>query len=143
MKKKLLVSACLLGEACRYDGKSKGNDAVRALAEKYELIGVCPEVAGGLATPRSPAERQGMRVIAESGADVTANYRRGAEAALALYAREGCCAAVLKAKSPSCGSGEIYDGSFSRRLVPGDGVTAELLKAHGITVLTEDELGAL
>ncbi len=136
---KLLVSACLLGTPCRYDGKSKADARVQALSEKYELIPVCPEELGGLPTPREPSERQGERVVMRSGRDVTEEYRRGAAAALALCLQNGCKAAVLKEKSPSCGCGEVYDGTFSRRLIAGDGVTAELLKAHGITVYGESD----
>ena len=134
---KLLVSACLLGIPCRYDGRSKADARIQALAEKYELIPVCPEELGGLPTPREPSERRGERVVMRSGRDVTAEYRRGAEAALALCLKNGCKAAVLKEKSPSCGCGQVYDGTFSRRLIEGDGVTAELLKAHGVAVYGE------
>ena len=134
---KLLVSACLLGTPCRYDGKSKADARVQALTEKYELIPVCPEELGGLPTPREPSERQGERVVMRSGRDVTEEYRRGAAAALALCLQNGCKAAVLKEKSPSCGCGQVYDGTFSRRLIEGDGVTAELLKAHGVAVYGE------
>ena len=136
---KLLVSACLLGTPCRYDGRSKADARIQALAEKYELVPVCPEELGGLPTPREPSERQGERIVMRSGRDVTAEYRRGAEAALALCLQNGCKAAVLKEKSPSCGCGEVYDGTFSRRLIAGDGVTAEALKAHGITVYGESD----
>ena len=135
---KLLVSACLLGTPCRYDGRSKADARIQALAEKYELIPACPEELGGLPTPREPSERRGERVVMRSGRDVTAEYRRGAEAALALCLQNGCKAAVLKEKSPSCGCGQIYDGTFSRRLIAGDGVTAELLKAQGIAVYGEN-----
>ena len=134
---KLLVSACLLGTPCRYDGRSKADARIQALAEKYELVPVCPEELGGLPTPREPSERRGERVVMRSGRDVTAEYRRGAEAALALCLQNGCKAAVLKEKSPSCGCGQVYDGTFSRRLIEGDGVTAELLKAHGVAVYGE------
>ena len=140
---KVLVSACLLGTPCRYDGKSKADARVLALAERYELIPVCPEQLGGLPTPRDPSERHGARVVMASGRDVTKNYRRGAEAALALCVQNGCKAAILKEKSPSCGCGLVYDGTFSRRLVSGDGVTAELLKAHGIKVYGESRLPAM
>ena len=140
---KLLVSACLLGTPCRYDGKSKADARVLALAERYELIPVCPEQLGGLPTPRDPSERQGDRVVMQSGRDVTEEYRRGAEAALALCINHGCKVAVLKEKSPSCGCGFVYDGTFSRRLIEGDGVTAELLKAHGIAVCGENGLPAM
>ncbi len=116
MKPKLLVSACLLGTPCRYDGKSKKNEAVCALAERFELIPVCPEVLGGLPTPRTPSERRGACVVRKDGRDVTAEYRRGAECALETARREGVLAAVLKERSPSCGSGEIYDGTFTGAL---------------------------
>ena len=138
MKPRLLVSACLLGTPCRYDGKSKRSEAVCALAEAFELIPVCPEVLGGLSTPRTPSERQGARVVRKDGRDVTAEYRRGAAAALETARREGVLAAVLKERSPSCGSGEVYDGTFTGALTAGDGVTAELLKANGIAVYGEN-----
>lgn len=142
-KKKLLVSACLLGTPCRYDGRTKKNDAVCALAERYELVPVCPEEAGGLPTPRTPSERRDGRVFMRDGRDVTEEYRRGAAYALEVFRREGCCAAVLKARSPACGRGTVYDGTFSGTLVPGDGVAAEVLQAHGVRVLTEEELAGL
>ena len=139
----ILVSACLLGCPCRYDGKSKPNDAVLALMEHHTLIPICPEQMGGLATPRVPAERKDGGVFTERGRDVTEQYRRGAEEALSLAQLYGCKYAILKERSPSCGNGQIYDGSFSRRLIDGDGVTAQLLKAHGITVLGESEVDKL
>ena len=139
----ILVSACLLGCPCRYDGKSKPNDAVLALMEQHTLIPICPEQMGGLATPRVPAERRGDGVFTETGGDVTAQYRRGAEEALRLAKLYGCTHAILKERSPSCGSGQIYDGSFSRTLMDGDGVTAQLLKENGITVLGESEVEGL
>ena len=139
----ILVSACLLGCPCRYDGKSKPNDAVLALMEHHTLIPICPEQMGGLATPRVPAERKDGGVFTERGGDVTEQYRRGAEEALRLAQLYGCKYAILKERSPSCGSGQIYDGSFSRRLIEGDGVTAQLLKSHGITVLGESEVDNL
>lgn len=140
---RLLVSGCLLGLCCRYDGASKAHPGVLALKERHELIPVCPEQLGGLATPRPPAERQGDRVAARSGADVTEQYRRGAEETLRLCRLLNCGAAVLKERSPSCGCGAVYDGSFSGTLVPGDGVTAELLKDRGIPVYGESQLETL
>lgn len=137
---KLLVSACLLGAPCRYDGKSKRVEQVCVLAQRYELIPVCPEQLGGLPTPRLPSERRGERVVMADGSDVTENYRRGAEKALALCLAHGCAAAVLKEKSPSCGCGRIYDGTFSRRLIDGSGVTAELLQQNGIRICGESSL---
>ena len=139
----ILVSACLLGCPCRYDGKSKPNDTVLALMEQHTLIPICPEQMGGLATPRVPAERRGDGVFTETGGDVTAQYRRGSEEALRLAKLYGCTHAILKERSPSCGSGQIYDGSFSRTLTDGDGVTAALLKENGITVLGENEVDTL
>lgn len=138
----VLISACLLGLACRYDGKSKTYDAVSLLTEREDihLIPCCPEQAGGLATPRDPAERQGDAVRTKAGQDVTEAYCRGAEQALFLARKFGCAVAVLKEKSPSCGSGSIYDGTFSRRLTKGDGVTAEVLKKHGIAVVGESQI---
>lgn len=140
---KILVSACLLGISCRYDGRSVPNEQVIALSEKYALIPVCPEIYGGLSTPRTPSERVGERVLMKDGRDVTENYARGAEATLRLAELSGAKYAILKAKSPSCGKGRIYDGTFTGRLVDGDGVTAENLTRVGIKVLTEDELDLL
>ena len=105
----ILVSACLLGTACRYDGRSKADAAVTALLARHTLIPVCGEIFGGLSTPRTPAERRGDRVVTQDGRDVTQAYRRGAEEVLRLARLYGARAAILKERSPSCGSGEIYD----------------------------------
>ena len=139
----LLISACLLGVQCRYDGGSKPVMPTVALMEQYHLIPICPEQLGGLPTPREPAERRADAVITSAGADVTAQFLRGAEQVLHLARLYGCKAAVLKERSPSCGSGEIYDGTFSGRLTTGDGVTAALLRANGIAVYGESDLDAL
>ena len=139
-KQKILVSACLLGECCAYDGSHRFCEAVAHLGDRYEIIPICPESIGGLPTPRVPSERSAERVISKNGTDVTEEYKRGAEAALTLALSEKVAFAVLKAKSPSCGKGEIYDGSFTRRLVSGNGVTAELLLSRGIPVYTEKEI---
>lgn len=136
---KILVSACLLGVRCRYDGKSKPHPAVERLLEQHTLIPVCGEILGGLPTPRVSAERQGERVVTADGRDVTAAYRRGAEEVLRLAKLYGCKAAILKERSPSCGSGRIYDGTFTGTLTDGWGVTAELLRDHGICVIGESE----
>ena len=143
-KEAVLVSACLLGVGCRYDGKTKENRQVLALLEKgVRLVPVCPEQLGGLSTPRPPAEIQrDGRVLNRDGADVTDGYRRGAEEALRLARLYRCRLAVLKARSPSCGKGGVYDGAFAGRLIPGDGVAARLLLEHGIRVFTEEEIGA-
>ena len=135
----ILISACLLGTPCRYDGQSKPCAPLEGLQTRHKLLPVCPEVAGGLCTPRLPAERQGSRVVRVDGVDVTDAYRNGAHAVLELARQSGARLAILKEKSPSCGKGQIYDGSFSRLLIEGDGVTAELLQQHGIEVITESE----
>ena len=140
---RILISACLLGTCCRYDGASKGQPLVKALAEHHTLVPVCPEQLGGLPTPRPPAERQGGAVRTRSGIDVTDQYRRGAEETLRLCRLLGCEAAVLKERSPSCGSGTIYDGSFTGTVIPGDGVAAEKLRAAGVTLYGESELEKL
>lgn len=139
-KRKVLVSACLLGEKCRYDGKSKPNEKVIALCEKYELVPVCPEVEGGLSTPRIPSERVGDRVVMKDGTDVTENYRRGASIACEVCRNNSIDLAIMKARSPSCGKGEIYDGTFSGILTAGCGVTSEMLIKSGVKVITEEEI---
>lgn len=141
--KSILVSACLLGVSCRYDGKSKPAKEVIALKDKYNLIPVCAEIMGGLPTPRIPCEIKNGRAINKKGEDKTAEYVKGAEEVLRLAKLFGCDTAVLKARSPSCGSGEIYDGSFSGELTAGDGICAELLKANGIKVLNETQISEI
>ena len=143
--KRLLISRCLLGDPCRYDGKSKplAAETLLALRARYDLIPVCPEVLGGLPTPRTPSERQGSRVVMKTGADVTAEYRRGAEAALRAAQENHVCAALLKERSPSCGKGEIYDGTFTGTLTEGNGVTAEMLIENGFAVYGESEIDTL
>ena len=137
----MLISACLLGVRCRYDGASKPlpADIIARLKAKYTLIPVCPEQLGGLSTPREPAERVGDRVLTQAGADVTAQYTRGALETLHIAGLFGAGQALLKARSPACGRDAVYDGTFSGTLTQGDGVAAELLKKHGITVRTEEE----
>lgn len=137
---KILISACLLGEPCRYDAKKVPCDAAINLKEKHELFLVCPECAGGLKTPRIPCERVGDKVLTKDKKDVTKEYKKGAECALKIAKENGITIAVLKERSPSCGCGKIYDGTFSKTLKSGDGVTAELLKANEITVLGESEI---
>ena len=137
---KILVSACLLGEPCRYDGKSKPNEAVILLKEKHTLIPVCPEVLGGLKTPRIPAEVQGDRVVRVDGYDVTKEYINGAKITLDIAKRECVEIAILKSKSPSCSNKQIYDGTFTRTLIDGKGITARLLEKNGIKVIDEQEL---
>ena len=136
--KPILVSACLLGTPCRYDGSGKADARLLKLGAKRQLIPVCPELLGGLPTPRPPAERVGARILDKNGADVTAAYLRGAQETLRLARLLGCKTAILKARSPSCGAGQIYDGTFSGTLVAGQGVTAALLSQNGVTVFTEE-----
>lgn len=134
---RVLVSSCLLGIPCRYDGKSAPLEGLAELASKVELVPVCPEQMGGLATPRPPAERVGDKVLTKEGGDVTEQYRRGAAIAAALAELTDCDCALLKAKSPSCGDGLIYDGTFTGTKVAGNGVTAEAVKALGLPVFDE------
>ncbi len=143
MKEKLLISACLLGVPCRYDGGSKPHPIAARLAEKYELIPVCPETLGGLPTPREPAELRDGRAVTRDGGDRTDAYRLGAERTLAIAAENGVTRAVLKERSPSCGRGLIHDGTFGGGMTRGDGIAAELLLENGITVLGESEAEAL
>ena len=140
---KILVSACLFGCACRYKGDSCKNEALLALAKKHTLIPVCPEQLGGLPTPRDPSEICGDKVVSSAGKDVTAEYRKGAQAALYIAETVGANAAVLKANSPSCGKGIIYDGTFTGNKTAGDGVTAKLFTRSDIAVFTEEELDKL
>ena len=145
MKEPLLISECLLGVACRYDGKSVPlpAEALEKLMARYALVPVCPEQLGGLETPRNPSERRGERVVMSTGEDVTEQYARGAAQALYLAEKFGCAKALLKERSPSCGSGTIYDGSFSGTLTDGWGVTAEKLRSRGIAVYGESEVDKL
>lgn len=142
---RLLISACLLGVSCKYSGGSNAlaPKILAALRERFTLVPVCPETAGGLPVPRTPGERRGGRVIARDGEDVTAAFEKGAETALGLARRFGCERALLKENSPSCGSGRIYDGSFSGRLISGDGLTAEKLKEAGLTLYGEGRVKEL
>jgi len=145
-----LVSACLVGIPCQYDGGSCPDDQIQDLAAQGGVLPFCPEVGGGLPTPRPPAEIQGgdghdvlegrARVVNIEGKDVTAEFLAGAQKALRIVRRWGIKEAILKAHSPSCGVGQIYDGSFSGRLVEGNGVTVALLKREGIIVRSEEEV---
>lgn len=147
-----LCSACLLGVKCRYDGQSKPDDKVIELSRTETLIPVCPEQLGGLTTPRQGAEIQGgvgsdvlngtAKIQDQYGKDVTAEFIAGAEEVLKLAKLFNITEAILKQKSPSCGCGRIYDGTFSRTMIDGDGVTAALLKKNGINVITEEDLNS-
>ena len=136
---KILVSGCLAGFNCRYDGGNNLVPEIKQLFDSGLAVTACPEQLGGLPTPRIPSERIGGRVVNREGADVTAEFAAGAEAALRIARENGCRTAILKSRSPSCGKGCIYNGQFTGELVPGNGVTADLLLQHGIEVLTEEE----
>lgn len=142
MKKKALISACLIGVNCKYSGGNNllPEEKLQKLLDEYELIPVCPEAYGGLSTPRSPAERVGDRIISKDGKDVSKEYEKGAETALLLAKTFGAEIAILKENSPSCGCGTIYDGTFSGTLTDGDGVTAGKLKQNGISVIGESKI---
>jgi len=139
---KILISACLVGDKTKYDGSSNYNPLVKELLEKYELVPFCPEVEGGLTTPRHPSEIVKDRVKMDNGKDVTKNFLSGAELALNICLYLGIKTAILKDGSPSCGVNEIYDGSFSHRKKKGQGITAAYLKRKGIKLISENDIQA-
>ena len=138
--KKILVSACLLGETCRYDGGSNPLPVMEELRRRYDIIPFCPETEGGLPTPRDPAERKGNSIKTKAGKNVTKEYELGAEKALRLCRYLGIEVAILKENSPSCGVHQIHNGRFDGRLIPGKGVTTALLERNGIKVYSEHEI---
>jgi uncharacterized protein YbbK (DUF523 family) len=152
-KQKILISACLLGEKVRYDGKDSfcQHPVLQQWQQENKLVVICPEMAGGLPTPRPACQIVGLgggdavlqgqaQVISSEGVDSTASYLQGAHKALQLAQTHSVVMAILKARSPSCGNNTVYDGSFSKKLIPGRGVTAALLKQHGFTVFNEEEI---
>lgn len=154
--RKLLLSACLAGQPVRFDGADRTHDAplLDRWRDEGRVVVFCPEVGAGASVPRPPAEIIGdgggagvlegaARVVEADGTDVTALYLTGARMALEIARREGCVAALLQARSPSCGQGLIYDGAFAGRLIAGSGVTAALLTRHGLTVVGPDDLDSL
>lgn len=134
---KIIVSACLLGENCRYDGDNNLIPNLIDNLQNFETIPVCPEVLGGLATPRPSAEIKDKRVITNTRTDVTKEFLEGAEKTLEIAKNNNCTIAILKEKSPSCGSCKIYDGTFTRNLIDGEGITTKLLRENDIAVLNE------
>lgn len=142
-KPKLLVSACLLGENCKYNGGNNYTQEVADLKDKFELIPICPECFGGLPIPRVPNEIINGRTISKNGEDFTAEYEDGAEKSLYIANESYCCYAVLKERSPSCGFGKIYDGTFSGKLIDGNGITADLLDKNGIRIFGESKISKL
>lgn len=140
-----LCSACLLGTNCKYNSKNNRNKKVIELLAKGEiLIPICPEQLGGLATPRSPSERRGKKVFTKveeyAVMEVTTNFKKGAREVLRIAKLYGIKEVILKQRSPSCGSGQIYDGNFSGKVIKGDGITTALLKKNGIKVISEEDL---
>ena len=136
----LLVSACLLGKPCRYDGASVPCAKLVGLAQTHAVVPVCPEQLGGLPTPRIPSEIQADgRVLDREGVERTAAFQAGAAAAVALACERGCTHAILKANSPSCGSSTVYDGTFSGRIIAGEGIAAAALRRAGVFVQDETE----
>lgn len=142
-KVNIAISACLLGQKCRYDGASKTYNKVSELKEKYNLIPICPEVLGGLSIPRVPSEIVGDKVINKDGFDNTMYFVNGAQKALDICIKNNCKIAILKESSPSCGVNLIYDGSFSGKKVKGMGISSRQLKAFGIKIYTEDDIDKL
>lgn len=134
-KENVLISACLLGVNCKYSGGNNYTKQVELLKEKYNLIPICPEIYGGLETPREPSEIVDSRVLNKKGIDVTYQFKKGAEETLKLAEFYKVKLAILKEKSPSCGFEEIYDGTFSGKLKKGNGITAELLFQNGIKII--------
>ncbi len=136
----IVVSACLLGVRCNHRGAASPSEAVMKLRDTHRVVGICPETAGGLPTPRPAAELQpDGRVVTADGVDVTDAYERGASAAVALARAIGAERAILKARSPSCGCAQIYDGTFTRTLHDGEGVTARALREAGLAVTSEED----
>lgn len=134
-KEKILVSSCLLGLNCKYDGTNNYSEEIDEFLKDYDVIPICPEIMGGLPTPRCPAEIIGDRVITKEGVNVTKQYEKGAEECLFLAKKYNIKKALLKLKSPSCGHAGIYDGTFSHTLIDGNGVTAQLLESNGVEII--------
>ena len=143
---KLLISACLLGVSSRYDARSVSvltEEQISLLNSKYQLVPFCPEIYGGLPTPRTPSEIVGDEVYMKDGTCVTENYRKGAEEAVRLCKLLGIEKALMKERSPSCGAGKVYDGSFMGKLTAGDGVAVKFLKKNGIEIYKESDIEKL
>lgn len=143
MKEKILISACLIGENTRYDGKNNLYKDVMRLVKYYDLIPICPEVNGGLKIPRRPSEIQGNKVVDDKGRDVTDNYNDGAYYATTIARIYHIKLAILKEKSPSCGSKLIHDGTFSGKVIQGQGITTSKLIKMGVKVISEEEIEEL
>ena len=140
---KIAVSVCLLGENCKYNGKNNYSEKLAAFLESHEVVGVCPEVLGGLPTPREPSEIVNGIVRHRDGVSVDEEFRRGAEAALKIVVEAGAELVVLQSRSPSCGVNSVYDGTFSGNVVPGEGVFAKLLRERGIKAVDVADIDIL
>ena len=140
---RILISACLVGDNVKYDGGNNKNPLIDKLLEKYELVPFCPEVEGGLSIPRNPCEQKDDRVINDLNEDKTEEFERGAELAFNICLFLKIKKAILKERSPSCGVHQVYDGSFSHKVIDGMGVTAKYLKEKGIVIYNEDEIPEL
>jgi len=143
MPKKVLISSCLLGENVKYDGTNNSitqNQFIQKLQKLNLIVSICPEVEGGLPTPRVPVEIRNKRAINKEGKDETDEFEQGANKALEVALQNDIEMAIMKSKSPSCGAEQIYDGTFSKTLINSDGMSVALLKANGIKVFTENEL---
>ena len=138
--RRVLVSSCLLGINSRYDGSEQVDENILEVKDSYCLIPVCPEQLGGLETPRPPCEISEGKVINKDGRDVTLEFKKGAEETLKIAKMFSCEYAILKERSPSCGYGKIYDGTFSSKLIEGNGITADLLSKNGIKVIGESRI---
>ena len=134
-KEKILVSGCLLGLNCKYNGGNNYKKEIDEFLKDYEVVPICPEIMGGLPTPRMSAEKIEDKVITKDGEDVTKQFRKGAEECLFLAKKYNIKKALLKSKSPSCGFGKIYDGTFTHTIIDGNGITAELLNNNGIEII--------
>lgn len=143
MKELILVSACLVGEKCRYDGKCLKNEDVLNLTKYFDLIPICPECSGGLKTPRVPAEIKDDKVITQDGKDVTSSYQDGAYWAQSIASIYKIKLAILKENSPSCGTHFIHDGTFSGKLVEGKGITVKKLESLNVKCISEDQVKEL
>lgn len=137
---KIIVSACLLGNNCKYNGGNNRCPKVIDFVKGHEVISVCPEQMGGLTTPRLPAEICNGKVVNTEGISVDAAFRNGAEQALKLAKEAGATLAILQPRSPSCGCKQVYDGTFSRKLIPGKGVFAQLLSDNGIRTIEPEDI---
>ena len=137
---KIMVSACLVGKQCKYDGGSNRNEQLMRWLQDHEVIKICPEVMGGLPTPRTPSEIVDGVVMTRDGVIVDEAFRRGAKKALEIALREQPDLIILQSRSPSCGVKERYDGTFTGRKIPGSGVTADLLMQHGFYVIDIEDM---